>query len=405
MGMKVEFATLDLETTGLKPGTDRVLEIGIVRSDADGQVLGEFSTLVNPLRDVGPTSIHGISAGAVSEAPTFAEMLPEVARMLNGAVLVAHNARFDVRFLSMELNRCACAYNPIDPLCTLELMYLGFPSGPRRLTDCCASLDLPCGSAHDALEDARMASNLLHYLLGEVPILELPEEVRIDASGKSFRSAYPRGSMESTHRKQGTYLGDLINKLDDESTIGLVSAVSVAQYMNFLDRVLEDRRITNEEADELMAFAEDLSLGREQVSALHGAYVANLCALAKADGIVSDAEFSDLAQVAELLSVDDWKQLVDEEVSTTKAAPASQRLRAGLSVCFTGEMELSRDELSNRSTKVGLTVKSGVSKGLDILVVADADSMSGKAKKAREYGVRMMAERVFVQMLEWLESD
>ena len=200
-------------------------------------------------------------------------------------------------------------------------------------------------------------------------------------------------------------LGQLVSRLDDASSIGLVSAVSVAQYMNLLDQVLEDRRITVEEAHELVSFASDLGLSRERVAALHGVYVANLCALAMADGLVSDAEMDDLGQVASLLSVDDWRRLLDENLVTREVAPANSGLAAGVSVCFTGAMELSREELTVRSINAGLTVKNNVSKGLDILVIADADSLSGKAKKAREYGVRMMAERVFVPMLEWLEAN
>jgi DNA polymerase-3 subunit epsilon len=403
--MAVEFATLDFETTGLKPGIDRVLEVGIVRTDADGNLLGELSSLVNPGRDVGPTSIHGISASAVVSAPTFEDLLPEIARLLSGAVLVAHNAKFDIRFLKMELERCGIKGREIEALCTLELMYLGFPRGPRRLGDCCAAFDLPCSHAHDALEDARMASNLLHFLLGEVPVPLLPTAFKIDAGQERGRPAYPRQSVSLPHKSQGTYLGQLVSRLEDESTVGLVSAVSVAQYMNFLDRVLEDRRVTSDEANELVSFAAELGLSRERVSALHGAYVANLCAVAMSDGHVSDAEFDDLGEVASLLSVSDWKSLLDLDLSSRKVPSGNSGLSAGLTVCFTGAMELSREELTDRSIRAGLTVKSNVSKGLDILVLADADSMSGKAKKAREYGVRMMAERVYLPMLEWLEEN
>jgi DNA polymerase-3 subunit epsilon len=76
----------------------------------------------------------------------------------------------------------------------------------------------------------------------------------------------------------------------------------------------------------------------------------------------------------------------------------------GASVCFTGEMSLPRPELSNRAVNAGLIVKSGISKKLDVLVVADADSMSGKAKKARELGIRIVSESVFLVMLGELPS-
>lgn len=400
MVVSADFATIDFETTGLRAGLDRVLEIGVVRTDPNGNTLAEYSTLVNPARDVGPTSIHGITASSVLGAPRFEEILPDLVDLLNGAVLVAHNAKFDVRFLRMELERSNCEFQEIDPLCTLELMYMGFPRGPRKLVDCCRSFGIPCGEAHDALEDARMASGLLHFLLGEVPLPDVPQVVSISSRFRNRRTPYPRSGTVAHERSQGEFLRGLVERLDDESSIGVVSAVAVAQYMNCLDRVLEDRLVSEEEAVELAAFASELELGRERVEAIHATYVANLCAIAKSDGHVTDLERSDLGAVADLLSVRDWRELLDGDYALEPVVPSSVGLLAGSSVCFTGEMELSRNELSERCTRAGLHVKTGVTKDLDILVVADANSMSGKARKARNYGVRMVAERVFLQMLE-----
>lgn len=402
--MSIDFVTIDFETTGLKAGLDRVLEIGVVRTDSEGNTLSEYSTLVNPARDVGPTSIHGITASSVVGAPRFEEILPDLADLLNGAVLVAHNAKFDVRFLRMELERSNCEFQEIDPLCTLELMYMGFPRGPRKLMDCCQSFGIPCGEAHSALDDARMASGLLHFLLGEVPLPDVPRAVSIAPILINGRAPYPRSGALTPGRSQGAFLKGLVDRLDDESSIGVLSAVAVAQYMNFLDRVLEDRLISEEEAVELASFAAELDLGRERVQAIHAAYVANLCAIAKSDGYVTDLERSDLGAVADLLSVRDWRELLDGDYALEPAPPSSAGLLAGSSVCFTGEMEHSRSELSERCARAGLNIKTGVTKDLDILVVADANSMSGKAKKARNYGVRMVAERVFLQMLEQIEE-
>ncbi len=403
--MSADFATIDFETTGLRAGLDRVLEIGIVRTDSRGKTLAEYSTLVNPGRDVGPTSIHGITATSVLGAPRFEEILPDLADLLNGTVLVAHNAKFDVRFLRMELERSKCGFQEIDALCTLELMYMGFPRGPRKLMDCCQSFGIPCGEAHHALEDARMASGLLHFLLREVPLPDVPQAVSISSSSITRRAPFPRSGTLAQERPRGAFLQGLVERLDDESSIGVVSAVSVAQYMNFLDRVLEDRLVSEEEAVELAVFAAELELGRERVQTIHRTYVANLCAIAKSDGHVTDLERSDLGAVADLLSVHDWRELLDGDYALELVVPLAAGLLIGGSVCFTGEMEHSRSELSERCTRAGLHVRTGVTQDLDILVVADANSMSGKAKKARRYSVRMVAERVFLQMLEQIEAD
>lgn len=90
------YTCIDFETTGLFPTRhDRVLEVGVVFVDEGGTVEGEWSTLVNPGRDVGPTNIHGITAREILEAPTFADISPILLRSVAGRTVVAHNAPFE----------------------------------------------------------------------------------------------------------------------------------------------------------------------------------------------------------------------------------------------------------------------------------------------------------------------
>ena len=81
---------VDCETTGFGR-YDRILEIAVVEVDiATGRVIDEFETLVNPVRDVGPVDVHGVTASMVSAAPTFDEVAVALARRLGGGTLVAH---------------------------------------------------------------------------------------------------------------------------------------------------------------------------------------------------------------------------------------------------------------------------------------------------------------------------
>lgn len=403
--MAVEFATLDFETTGLSGAVDRVIEVAVVRTDSDGNVLGEFSSLVNPNRDVGRTDIHGITAGMLAEAPTFEEMLGGLLEILDGAVLVAHNAAFDRRFLLSELVRCDIVDLDIESLCTLKLMYAGYPRGPRRLADCCEFFGIDVGIAHAALDDARMASKLLHAVLSEVDVPLLPEPCNFRKVTLQSSWALPRESVSNPREQESTYLASLIEMLPPQGDSTLASAVNVAQYLNVLDRVLEDRKIEKSEAEYLIDFATELGLSQDRVAGLHAAYVANLCAVALRDGVVSDLERRDLSQVALLLGVSDWEELLEIKGSRELPIGPTSGLAIGASVCFTGEMSLPRPVLSDRAVNCGLIVKSGISKKLDVLVVADSDSMSGKAKKAREIGIRIVSESVFLGMLEELPNS
>src|SRR5438094_2304482 len=88
---KAALAVLDMETTGLHPGADRVVEISVVRIEPGAEPALILDTLVNPGRRVSATEIHGISDGDVADAPRFEDIAGELARALSGAVLAAYN--------------------------------------------------------------------------------------------------------------------------------------------------------------------------------------------------------------------------------------------------------------------------------------------------------------------------
>lgn len=117
-----DLAVVDVETTGLRAaGSDRIIEIGIVRFSADGRLMESYSTLLNPGRDVGPTHIHGIRAKDVIDAPTFEEVAGDVASRLAGAVIGGHNVSFDTRFLTAEFDRVGVSLPAYPTICTLRM--------------------------------------------------------------------------------------------------------------------------------------------------------------------------------------------------------------------------------------------------------------------------------------------
>lgn len=110
MGPLCEYVAFDLETTGLVSETDRIVEIGAVRFDANGQELDRFETLVYPERRMAPAAqaIHGISDAMLADQPPASAVLPEFLSFLGPSdttVMLAHNAGFDAGFLGCELRR------------------------------------------------------------------------------------------------------------------------------------------------------------------------------------------------------------------------------------------------------------------------------------------------------------
>ncbi|MFC4588465.1 3'-5' exonuclease [Sphaerisporangium corydalis] len=169
------YVVVDVETTGLRTSEDdRIIEIGLVHLDATGDVTGEWTTLVNPGRDLGPEHVHGITEADVSRAPAFQEIAGGVAALLRGRIMAAHNLPFDARFVAHEFRRLDVNW-PVDHrlgVCTMNWAAHFLPGDPRSLADCCAVAGVPLDGAHEAMSDARAAAGLLrHYIESAGPDL------------------------------------------------------------------------------------------------------------------------------------------------------------------------------------------------------------------------------------------
>src|SRR5437773_12044999 len=116
-------AVIDVETTGLFPFRhDRVVEVAAVVVRTDGHVDREFVSLVNPARDIGPSSIHGLTSEDLLYAPRFEEIAALLLNALRGSVAIAaHNVRFDRQFLDSEFSRLDCQLPDCFSLCPMQL--------------------------------------------------------------------------------------------------------------------------------------------------------------------------------------------------------------------------------------------------------------------------------------------
>src|SRR4029079_11253002 len=120
---ETDFVVFDLETTGAAVPPCRITEIGAYRIK-NGVVADEFHSLVNPETPIPPfiTSLTGISNEMVKDAPRFHEVVGNFLDFLGDAVLVAHNAPFDMRFLNHEIGKIYENYRVANPcLCTVQL--------------------------------------------------------------------------------------------------------------------------------------------------------------------------------------------------------------------------------------------------------------------------------------------
>jgi ATP-dependent DNA helicase DinG len=178
--MSERFVVFDFETTGFSPERDRIIEIGAVRIE-NGMQTATFHALVNPGCTI-PQAIRdltGIHDGDVASAPPIADILPEWLRFVEGAVLVAHNAAFDLGFLNAALEENGYLPYLGEWVDTVELAQILWPREPSySLEALCRNRAIPHERPHRALADAQATADLFLRLMQrgkELPLLVLQQ--------------------------------------------------------------------------------------------------------------------------------------------------------------------------------------------------------------------------------------
>ena len=168
------WAVVDVETSGFRPGHARILSLAMLGLDREGHVERSFVSLLNPGVDPGPTHVHGLTAAMLEDQPQFADIVDDVAEVLRGRTLVAHNVAFDHAFLAAEAE-LADAELPVDTvMCTVELvrrLELGVDN--LRLETLARHWGVTQERPHDAFDDARVLTGVL------APALERARELDV----------------------------------------------------------------------------------------------------------------------------------------------------------------------------------------------------------------------------------
>nr|WP_283774973.1 SNF2-related protein [Brachybacterium equifaecis] len=408
------YTVIDLETTGLSPGRHhRVLELGVVQVSPTGEIEDEWSTLLNPGRDIPNSHIHGITASDVAAAPSFHEILPRLAAAADGRVLVAHNAPFDMRFLSAELTRAGrVPLEPLPSLCTMHWSGTFLEAPSRKLVDCCGAAGIDLRDAHSAGGDARATAALLRHYLGLLDGSPLPwQEILEDAQRFTWPALGVAGDgVALLHREQARSVAPAGWLERMTSSIPRAAGLNAESYLAVLERALLDGVLSHHEKEELVSLASELGLSRDQALELHASYLDALAEVVLADGVVTDEEREEMDRTAAALGLTDSD--IDRALSRAESnraqgiTPGRESIRtAGITlepgdrIVFTGSMQRDREQWEADARRLGLD-PGGVTKKTKLVVAGDPDSLSGKAAKARTYGIPIVTEGAFARMLE-----
>lgn len=421
MNSSVKFAVVDVETTGLFPRVDRIVEIAIFLVSSSNEIIKEFCTLINPQRDIGPTHIHGITARDVKNAPTFEEIAGNVLSFFPHAFFVSHNVAFDMRFLEKELERLGYNFPELPSLDTMWLSRIADPCIPsRNLEEICRYFNIKLSHHHCAYEDGLATVKLLMQCIKTLNIRNEEELYKIGVYGDLISEndlpRLPKSGKLFLRKDAAQEINSeysYITKVVDRLPVSSDRTCKLDRYFDFLDKILQDRRITCEESENLFTLAKDLGISHEKAVNLHKIYLCDLIRIALKDNIITKSEQNDINEVRKLLGISSSeyeeifeiaKMQIENPISVIKYPFENIK---GKSICFTGELNyFINGEPTTRlfamklAEQKGMIVKKGVVKGLDYLVASDSDTMSEKAMKARKYGISIIAPSVFWQMME-----
>jgi DNA polymerase III subunit epsilon len=306
-------AVVDIETTGLYPGGDRLLEIAVVRVESGRQAAVVLDTLVNPNRRVAATEIHGIRDEDVADAPLFSDIAPLVVEALRESVFASYNVYFDARFVREELRRAGVDQFP-PHLC---LMYLRPMLGLGRkcsLRDACRESGVTHTNGHHAAADALAAAELWSRYLDAcqrcgVQTFSALANLRTYKFTSSFADRMLDASIRltpPTALKLKPRTGSPADGAASWPPPSSPRQVAMATYWDALSAAVADLDITPHEVFYLKAKQSALPLRREELRWMHGRVFSALLADMCQDRAITDAEALSLSRVADALRELGW---------------------------------------------------------------------------------------------------
>lgn len=268
-------AIVDLETTGLLAGGDKIVEIGVVRLEPARPATTVLDTLVDPHRPVTATEIHGITDADVIGAPGFEELAGNTVEALGGAVMASYNVYFDARFLGLELSQAGVTQLP-PYLCLMYMRCLLDLGRKCTLDDACRGLAISHTVGHHAATDALACAKLWQAytaIMVERGLRTFGDLSK--AHSYKFMDSFACNFFDEGTAKALPRASRLKPRSHDASVPATVSPSSgrvqaLAEYWDSLMSALSDLTLTDVEVDYLRHKQIGLALAPDEVRWMHG---------------------------------------------------------------------------------------------------------------------------------------
>jgi DNA polymerase III subunit epsilon len=388
------FTAVDLETTGLYPSADRIVEIGLVKFRGDGEILDEFATLVNnPGSSPEARMRHQIDDEDLIGAPTVDHALAEAFAFMAGTVVVAHNLDFEEGFLAFTAQRNGLSLPRLSGVCTLQ-------AARRQLDGRAYSLISLYKTAtgewaenkHTALGDARALREVLRWMLRTAP---QPLHLTYGA----IPAPPPRRALQPCEIScrpmpmTRASVAALLDSFPQSSTSRCGDAAEIGSYRRLLDECVDDGRLTFQEAAALSSQARRTRVTGTQLRALHrDAWLSTFGEDAHGDWTtLSPVRRREMWLLADALGLSDLAIEIGELIDrcAEPAPPSHARYLRGVRVGILGHGP-DIDQLRARAEEYGTSIAARITKTVIWVATTTPDANDAPHRAARTHLVPIL---------------
>lgn len=201
----MEFAIVDIETTGLVQGMQGITEIAVIIHDGQ-RILETWEQLVNPQLPIHPkvSALTGIDSDMLINSPSFKDLIPELERLTLGRCFVAHNVGFDYKVIGSMYAQAGARFDR-STLCTVRLARQFIPGlASYSLGRLCADLNIPLENRHRAMGDALATAKLFEFLFGRHEEA-IKKKLKRNSGVTNLPSHMDADSVQNLPEKPGVY--------------------------------------------------------------------------------------------------------------------------------------------------------------------------------------------------------
>ena len=300
-------AIVDFETTGLTPGLDRVVEISVFKLEPGRSPYLAFDSLVNPLRPMAATEIHGITDVDVAEAPTFEDLAGDFVDALSGCAVAAYNVYFDIKFLRYELGQVGIA-TPVPHFCLMYMRPLLELGSRCNLQQACQAHNIDYQAAHIAAVDAQASAQLMELYLQVLSDRNIRTFSELSKRKKyKFFQSFGHDPLPAPAVLRLRCHNRCLSRAEDFAPPPVDTATRAGrEYWDARKSVLGDLEITDAEQAAIIDIRSRLRIPKEQIRMLHARAFASVIAQFIDDKWLDDKEVAKLRRLSACLCKLGW---------------------------------------------------------------------------------------------------